>query len=161
MIDNISHTNDLLHFPWWKSKLERKFDMSVLDMYMSPNVHFWPTITCYWFCLDAYIPIRWTMFKLNGGKKMIFQFLLRCSATIDKILCKYFVIVSEIVVNIWEGWDLFFPGNHNIYIYQQQPVTFQGSLLAFNTYDLNKLRKSWHFHWLIFVFVPKKQLFFI
>ena len=35
--------------------------------------------------------------------------------------------------------------NHNIYIHQQQSVTLQISLLAFNTYELNKLWKSWHF----------------
>ena len=108
-------------------------------------------MSCDWFCLDPYVLLRWTMFKLHVGKKMMFQFLIRCSTTIYKIFYDYLAIASEIIVNIWQGWDLFSLRNHNIYIHQQPPVSLQISLLAFSTYELNKLWTSWHFQWLIHV----------
>ena len=81
------------------------------------KVHFPPKMNFYWFCLDAYAPLRWTMFKLHIGKKMIFQFLMKCSTTINKIFYNYLAIVCEIIVNIWEeGWYSFSLRNHNIYI---------------------------------------------
>ena len=88
---------------YMKGKQTYQFWMCICTLVVtcdSFKVHFQPKMTCYWFCLDAYIPLRKTYLNCTLAKKILLKFLMGCSTTIDKIFYNCLAIVSEMTINI-------------------------------------------------------------